>query len=357
MDYANRFFILYHLFHPKLPLAVVLQLSTRLNYMRNESEIRAKLEDRDIFLSENIGQHILVDKGAISAFVGQIEHGANVLEIGSGPGNLTEGIARKARKVVAIEIDQRFKPLLDDVQISHSNVEVIYKDAISLNFGKIVKTGFLRGDWQVASNLPFHISEPFMQKLIDIPIESAVLIIGDQLARRMQIDNPDDPEFTKLSLLTQTFFEPSLISRLGRNLFYPQPRTDAAIVVLNPREKREFESNPGQAILRNLFLTERRNPTVLKVIKDSRRGEGNHSLMSKPESHRYDRRQSRQQLRQMARNLQYGYSESEKQGDTGNGEVNKLNLPGELLNKPFSRLDNQDIRTLARALSVRYGQF
>ena len=244
-------------------------MSTEFTNMRNESEIRAKLEERDIFLSENIGQHVLVDKAAISTFVGQIERGGNVLEIGPGPGNLTEGMAKRARKVVAVEIDQRFKPLLDDVQITHPNVEVIYKDAISLNFGKIVKAGFLRGNWQVASNLPFHISEPFMQKLIDIPIESAVLIIGDQLARRMQIDNPDDSEFTRLSLLTQTFFEPSLISRLGRDLFYPQPRTDAAIVVLNPRKKREIESNPGQAILRNLFLTERRNPTILKVIKDS----------------------------------------------------------------------------------------
>lgn len=325
--------------------------------MRNESEIRTKLEERDIFLSENLGQHVLIDQGAISTFVGQIEQGANVLEIGPGPGNLTEGMARRARKVVAIEIDQRFKPLLDDVQIIHPNVEVIYKDAISLNFGKIVKAGFLRGEWQVASNLPFHISEPFMQKLIDIPIESAVLIIGDQLARRMQIDNPDDPEFTRLSLLTQTFFEPSSICRLGRDLFYPQPRTDAAIVVLNPREKREFECNPGQAILRNLFLTERRNPTVLKVIKDSKRGEGDHSLMSKPENHRYDRRQSRQELRQMARNLQCGYGESERQRDPENGEVDKLNLPGELLNKPFSKLDNQDIRTLARALRARYDQF
>lgn len=325
--------------------------------MRQEFEIRSKLEDRDIFLSENIGQHVLVDQGAINTFVGQIEHGANVLEIGPGPGNLTERMAERARKVVAIEIDQRFRPLLDDVQADHPNVEVVYKDAISLNFGKIVKAGFLKGDWQVASNLPFHISEPFMQKLIDIPIESAVLIIGDQLARRMQIDSPDDPEFTRLSLLTQTFFEPSLISRLSRDLFYPQPRTDAAIVVLNPREKREFESNPRQAILRNLFLTEKRNPTVLKVIKDSNRSEGKHSLMLKPESHRYDRRQSRQELKQMARNLQYGYGESERQRDMGNGEVDKLNLSSEFLNKPFSRLDNQDIRILAKALRVRYSQF
>lgn len=325
--------------------------------MRNESEIRAKLEARDIFPAESIGQHILIDQGTIATFVGQIERGSNVLEIGAGPGNLTEKIAERAKKVVAVEIDRRFRPLLDDVQANHSNVEVVYRDAISLNFGKIVKAGFLQNEWQIASNLPFHISEPFIQKLIDIPIESVVLIVGDQLARRMQIENPEDPEFSRLSLLTRTFFEPSTISRISRDSFYPQPRTDAAIVVLTPREKREFKCNPGQAILRNLFLTERRNPTVIKVIKDSKRGEGEHSLMSKLESHRYDRRRSRQELRQMARSLQYGYGESERQRDMGNGEVDKLNLPGELLNKPFSRLDNQDIRTLARALRVYYGQF
>ncbi len=227
----------------------------------------------------------------------------------------------------------------------------------AVNFGKIVKTGSLRGSWQIASNLPFHISEPFMQKVIDLPIESAVLIVGDQLARRMLISSPYDHEFSRLSLLTQTFFEPSLIASLSRNLFYPQPRTDAAIVVLNPREKREFECNLGLAILRNLFLTERRNPTVIKIIKDSKRGEENNPTLSKTESHRNERRRSRQELRQMARSLQCGYGQIEElKRDFGKEEVEKLNLPEEILNKPFSRLDNQEIRILVVALRARYGQ-
>lgn len=325
--------------------------------MRNESEIRAKLDASDIFPAESIGQHILVDQGVITSFVGQIERGVNVLEIGAGPGNLTEKIAERAKKVVAVEIDQKFKPLLDDVQTSHPNVEIIYRDAVSLNFGKIVKAGFLQNDWQIASNLPFHISEPFIQKLIDIPIESAVLIVGDQLARRMLIDNPEDPEFSRLSLLTQTFFDPSFISRIGRDSFYPQPRTDAAMLVLNPREKREINGNTGRVILRNLFLTERRNPSVLSVIKDSKRTEGASPLVSKTESHRYDRRQTKQELRQMVRGLQYGYVQPEIQGGYGSKEVEKLGLPSELLSKPFSRFDNQDIRILVRALRERYGQF
>ncbi|MFH1863428.1 MAG: rRNA adenine dimethyltransferase family protein [bacterium] len=324
--------------------------------MRNESEIRAKLDDKDILLSEHLGQHILIDEGAISTVVGQIEYGINVLEIGSGPGNLTERIADRAKRVVGVEIDQRFKPLLDNVQQTHPNVEIIYKDAISLNFGKIIKAGFLKTGWQIASNLPFHISEPFMQKLIEVPIESAVLVVGDQLARRMQIENPNDMEFSRLSLLTQTFFQSNIVSYLGKRSFYPQPRTDAAIVVLNPRGKREFENNPGQSILKNLFLTERRNPSIVKVIKDSGRSGVNHVTMPKTESHRYERRQTKRELGQMTRNWQYGYSQTDRPGEVfGNSEVDKLNLPGEILNKPFSRLDNQDIRTLTKALRRRYG--
>lgn len=324
--------------------------------MRNESEIRAKLDTSDIFPAEGIGQHILVDQGAISTFTGQIEHGVNVLEIGAGPGNLTERIAERAKKVVAVEIDQRFKPLLDEVQTDHPNVEVVYKDAVSLNFERIVKSGFLQNGWQVASNLPFHISEPFLYKLMDLPIESVVLILGDQLARKMQIDNPNDPEFSKLSLLTQTFFEPGLVCHIGKDSFYPQPRTDAAVVMLTPREKREFERNTGRSILRNLFLTERRNPSVLSIIKASKRTESDTSCMSKTESHRYDRRQTRQELRQMARSYQYGYGQQEVRNDYGNREAEKLGLSSELLSKPFSRFDNQDIRNFSLALTQRYGQ-
>lgn len=325
--------------------------------MGKESEIRAKLDARDIFPAENIGQHILVDPGVISTFSSQIEHGVNVLEIGAGPGNLTERMAERARNVVAVEIDQRYKPLLDEVQINHPNVEVVYKDAVSLNFSKIVKSGFLQNGWQVASNLPFHISEPFLYKLIDLPMESAVLIVGDQLARKIQIENPNDPEFSRMSLLTQTFFEPGLISHVGKASFYPQPRTDADMIMLTPREKREFEGNLGRAILKNLFLTERRNPSVLSVIKASKRTESDTSYMSKTESHRYDRRQTKQELRQMARNFQYGYEQSEVRNNFGSGEAEKLGLSSELLSKPFSRFDNQDIRNLAMALTQRYGQF
>lgn len=327
-----------------------------MRHERYESEFKAKLREHNIGLSEHLGQHMLIDEGHIGTFVGQIQHGVNVLEVGPGPGNLTKRMAEKAKRVVGIEIDRKFQPLLDEVQAEYPNVEIIYKDAMAVDFKKIVEGGFLKRAWQIASNLPFHISEPFLQKIIEVPIEDATLIVGEQLAKRMQIDRPDDPEFSKTSLITQTFFEPSTLARIGREAFYPQPRTDASLVSLHPRDKREFESNPGRAILRNLFLSERKNPTVAKVIKESTGSVERRQNLSKTENHRLERRRSRQEMRQLTRDWQSGTGASHRRNNTTRStEVEKLDLPQDILSKPFSRLDNQDLRVLVTVLKRRYG--
>ena len=155
--------------------------------MRQEPEIYSRLKEKDIFLSERLGQHILVDEDVLNIFANQVDLGSNVLEIGSGPGNFTEKIAGRANRIVGIEIDRKFQPFLDEIQSVCSNVKIIYKDAMTVDFKKIVKGDFLREEWQIASNLPFHISEPFLTKIADLPIKDAFLIVGDQLARKMQI--------------------------------------------------------------------------------------------------------------------------------------------------------------------------
>jgi len=324
--------------------------------MRHELEIRLRLETEGVFPSEHLGQHILTDESVINIVVNQVNRGSNVLEVGSGSGNLTERIASRASKVVGIEIDRKFQPFLDEVQSSHSNVEIIYKDVLRVNIGKIVRGGFARREWQIVSNLPFHISEPFLTGIIGLPIENAVLVVGNQLAYRMQIDSPEDPKFSKTSLATQTFFEPVVLTRISRGSFFPQPRTDAALVVLYPREKTEFESSPRMAILRNLFLSERRNPTVAKVLKNSLGAARSRPLLSKREEHRLERRRLKQELRQLTRGWQSGLERNYERGNgVLGGEIEKLDLPKDILSKPFSRLDNYDLRILAAALKRRYG--
>ena len=131
--------------------------------MSIENQIRTNLEENEVYLSENLGQHILIDEEALELIGRQVISGGNVLEIGSGPGNLTAKLTERANRVVGIEIDRQFAPVLEDLQASSPNLEVIYGDALRVNFQQIVESE-RDEEWQVVSNLPFHISEPFSKK-------------------------------------------------------------------------------------------------------------------------------------------------------------------------------------------------
>ncbi len=314
----------------------------------------AEILDRyGIVLKERLSQHVLIDEGMLDLLAHQVIPGADVLEIGVGTGNITAVAAEKARRVLGIEIDRRFEPILDELQLEFPNVEIFYRDALSIDFRRLVDPEVNKTEWQVISNLPFHISEPFLKKLADLPVVNTILIVGDSLARAMQIDNPSSGEFTRTSLLAQTFFDVSVLADIGKNMFYPPPRTNASLVVLTPREKLEFQVNPCLATLRRLFLTEHKNPTVEKVIKEAReriREEG------KVKSNRLHRREVRQELRQYVHVMNNRGIPDEERPRTKQSRlsIKESGLPERILSTPFSRLDNQDLRMLALSLQERF---
>jgi 16S rRNA (adenine1518-N6/adenine1519-N6)-dimethyltransferase len=324
--------------------------------MPHEFEVQKQMKNQGIYPSESMGQHILVDRAALSFFAENVISGGSVLEVGSGPGNITALIAERARRVVGVEIDRKFEPLLTEVQHKYPNVEVTYKDILSMNLGNIIKGNFFRSNWQIMSNLPFHIIEPFFAKIIDLPFNDAVLILGSQMVGRIQIDNPDNFEFSKTGLLVQSFFDSSVVMDLPRSSFYPQPRTDSAIVVLSPKNKVELRGNPKTAILRKLFLTESNHSPISKVIKEAVGQSDDDVMRDKIERNRYDRRKVKQDLRATARDgLHASYGNIYSKSDYGLTELGKLDLPTEILSRPFSNIDNQDLRNLVSGLNKRYG--
>lgn len=295
---------------------------------------------------------MLVDEEALDIFTDQIMYGVNVLELGPGSGNITKRAAARANKVVGIEIDRRFRPLLDHVQEACGNVDIVYDNVLKINLDSLFKQ-YSKEEWQVVSNLPFLISEPFLSKMIGVPIESAVLIVGEQLARRMLVEDPEDLEFSKTSLLTQTFFNPSLITILGKDSFYPQPRTSAAIIVLDPKDKRELLNNPLLSMVGNLFLSERGSSTVAHVLKNSLNSVDDHR--SKPEHNRRSRRNDRKLLKQLARDWNIADNGRQYVPKRLSGiDISRLNVPQSILSRPFSGLNNQDIRMLVKSLRDHY---
>lgn len=331
-----------------------------------EAQIKNRLTEQELELSERLGQHFLIDGRIVESLVNLTSPGAKVIEVGSGIGHVTEQIARRAGSVVGIEIDRRFKPELEEVQTRNPNINFVISDALNVSLKSLIDKD---GETQVIANIPFHITEPFLRKLIDLPITNAVLIVGDNIAKVLQ-ESEDSLAFGKMSLLGQTFFDIREEARIPKDSFYPPPRTESSVLVLDPRERDEISRNPALHIFASLFRKEGKFDLVKNDIKQAivEASENAGRTLSKKEKNKRARSNARQELRR----LQTDFNSIDNVVLTGDKEdtqsrrhivlsqaqanqvIEKMGIPESVLNKPFFRLDNHDIRELTAAVRGYY---
>ncbi len=335
--------------------------------MRHEQEILGSLEAYSIEPVERLGQHFLIDERVIKELSASVIAGSKVIEVGSGIGHVTEALAQRAGSVVGIEIDKRFQPVLKNIQKRNSKIRFIFGDALRVQFGSLIGRD---EEAQIVANLPFHITEPFMYKLIDLPIINAVLILGDNVAREFQ-ESETSMGFGKLSLLGQTFFDSRVLAHVPRDAFYPQPRTDAVIMEFDPKDKRKIQSNPADYLFAYLFRRAEKYGLVVNdmkqaLIEASQRGGG--SNLSKRGLHRRDRSNAKRELRQLLGEYKgsrdvlvfISYDRGRRGAIISQAQaldvIRKMGIPESVLEKPFFKLDNQDVRELAVAVRKFYSR-
>lgn len=326
--------------------------------------VQSRLDLLGIRPHEALGQHFLINQEAVITIANQVNPGGRVIEVGSGIGQLTEAIADVADSVLGIEIDKRYAPVLDGIAQERDNVEIVYGDALTFPWAKYSpRREDTENGLQVISNVPYHISEPLMRRLVTLNIDNAILMLGQKLVEGITALTPDSPNFGTLTLLSQAFFSAELIARLGRDDFMPPPRTESGIVKLTPRDTNYDPLSRRDHVFRELFLSERKGPAVGSVLKDSLlefESSAAKRTSRKKERNRESRRQNKQQLRQLA--YEHGRSvpldeEVRNQDKLIQGQqriidwVQDRGATADMLQKPFRLLDNADIKRLAIALS------
>ena len=180
----------------------------------------------DITLYKKKGQHILMDEEIIHRQIvyAEISKSETVLEIGPGLGALTFKLAQKAKKVVAIERDQRlFLYLKEKVP---ENVDLICAD--------VLKTELPEFD-VVVSNLPYQISSPVTFKLLNHDFNRAILMYQEEFANRM-VAKCQDKDYSRLSVNVYFRADCRILETVPKKAFYPEPKVNGAIVKLVPRE-------------------------------------------------------------------------------------------------------------------------
>lgn len=173
-------------------------------------------------------QHFLVDAGALDRIVeaAMLSPEDTVLEIGAGIGNLTERLAKTAKKVIAIEIDPVLVEVLKDRFKGIDNIEIIPGDALKLDFPEFDK---------VVSNLPYSISSEITFKLLRYRFKLGILMYQYEFAKRM-VSPPNCKDYSRLTVDTFYFAEASILMKVPKGAFQPVPEVDSAVIKMVPRE-------------------------------------------------------------------------------------------------------------------------
>jgi len=184
-------------------------------------------------MKKNLGQNFLVDKNIAEFEVKQANIKSNdiVLEIGPGIGILTKFLAEKAKRVIAIEIDEN---LIDNLRkILPGNVNLIHEDALNIDFETLPKFN------KIVSNLPFQISSPITFKLLDYDFELAILIYQKEFAERL-VASPGSKNYSRLSVGVYYKSKCDIIRTIPKTCFKPQPKIDSSMIKIIPRKSPPF---------------------------------------------------------------------------------------------------------------------
>jgi len=200
-------------------------------------------------------QHLLISKEAINQLVDSAELNSNdiILEIGPGPGQITEVIAQKTGMVYAVEIDKRFKPILEDLQKKYKNLEIIFGSILDIKWPQVNK---------VISNPPFSILEPLIERIVkEKKIKLCSFIIGEKYYQRCVLKDRE----TRTSLITKAFFDIKLISYVSKEKFLPQSREEAVIMKLLRKDKKRSDFALKLLVSRMINTP---NESVIGLLRD-----------------------------------------------------------------------------------------
>ena len=225
--------------------------------------IRALLDRHGFHFSKSMGQNFLLDPqipADIAAASGADET-CGVLEIGPGIGPLTAELARRAGKVVSVELDKTLLPVLAETMAPFSNVETLQGDALRLDLAALAAEKFQGLTPIVCANLPYNITSPALQKFVETPcFQSVTVLIQKEVAQRLSAPQGSS-EGGAFSLFLQYRMEVEMLFEVPRDKFLPAPKVDSAVLRCVRRNRPAVEISDEAfffKVLRGAFLLRRK---------------------------------------------------------------------------------------------------
>ena len=212
--------------------------------LSNISVIRDVLSRHGFSFSKGLGQNFLINPTVCPrmAEMGNAKPGWGIIEIGAGVGVLTAELARRADKVVCIEIDSRLLPVLDETLAEFDNIKIVNEDVLKVDLHKLIEQEFAGMPVAVCANLPYYITSPIIMNLLEahLPIASLTVMVQKEAAARLCAE-PGSREVGAVSIAVRYYSEPKILFQVSRGSFLPAPDVDSTVIRLDVRDRPSVE--------------------------------------------------------------------------------------------------------------------
>ncbi len=206
--------------------------------------IKALLARHGFHFSKALGQNFIVNPSVCPRMADEsgIDSESGVIEIGAGIGVLTAELAKRAKKVVCIELDSKLMPILDETLADFDNIEIINADVLKTDLAALIEEKFGGMPVYVCANLPYYITSPVIMTLLEsrLPLKAVTVMVQREAAQRLCA-----PVGSRLSgavtVAVDYYAEARKLFDVSAGSFMPAPKVDSSVIRLDIREKPGIE--------------------------------------------------------------------------------------------------------------------
>ena len=219
----------------------------------DRKDIQSLLARHGFHFAKSLGQNFLIrgDVAEAIADAGCIP-GCGVLEVGPGIGALTVQLARRAEKVVSVELDKRLPPVLAETMAGYGNFTLIEGDVMKLSLAEVAAEQFQGLEPVLCANLPYNITTPFLTECVRAGcFRQLTVLIQKEVAQRI-CARPGTGEYGAFTVLMQYYTEPELLFEVPNTCFMPPPKVTSAVVRCVTRRERPVQVVSEEAFWRTV---------------------------------------------------------------------------------------------------------
>ena len=227
-----------------------------------EMKMKDLLQATSFRFNKALGQNFISDTNLLKGIVSDsgVTENDVVVEIGTGAGTLTRQIASVAKKVYSFEVDKNLEPVHQLSLQGVDNVEVIFRDVLKMKDNELQEI-IGTGEFKVVANLPYYITTPLIMRFLEseLPVTSLTIMVQEEVGLRL-VAKPNTADYSAITLAVLLRGSATITRKVGRNMFYPAPNVDSAVVRIDiDRSKLEGENKALiHKIVRSAFAMRRK---------------------------------------------------------------------------------------------------